>query len=154
METVFKTFVIFFGVLIFTRISGRRALSQATPFDVVLLLLIAASAEKALLGEDASLTNAALVTGTLVLLNVLLSYLKLRVPIVSLMFEGAPTVLVREGRILTGEMTMARVSTEDILEAARQTQGLLNMKQIRFAILETSGAISVIPYPDGGTEKE
>ncbi len=148
METIIKALAIYAVVLFYTRICGRRTLSQATPFDVVLLLLIAESAQNALLGADASLTNMVLVIGTLVLLDVLLSYLKLRVPIVSLLSEGAPTVLIRDGRILTDEMTSSRVSIEDILEAARQAHGLLNMAQIRFAILETSGSISIIPYPD------
>jgi uncharacterized membrane protein YcaP (DUF421 family) len=148
METVIKAFAVFVVVLVFTRITGRRTLSQATPFDVVLLLLIAEAGQNVMIGSDGSLTNTILVIGTLVLLDVVMSYLKLRVRTISLLIEGSPTVLIRDGQVLADVIKRARVSTDDILEAARQTQGVSNLLRVRFAILETSGAISIIPYPD------
>lgn len=147
METVVKAFVLYTAILIMTRLCGRRTLSQATPFDVVLVLLIAESAQNALVGSDGSLTNAVLVIATLILLDVVLSYLKLRVPFLSLLIEGAPTILIHEGLSRKDAMHRSRVSRADILEAARLSQGMSDVGQIRFAVLETSGAISIIPYP-------
>jgi uncharacterized membrane protein YcaP (DUF421 family) len=147
METVLKSFAVYAVILVLTRISGRRTLSQATPFDVVLVFLIAGSAQNVLLGNDGSLTNAFLVIITLILVNVVFSYVKLRFPFLSSLIEGAPTILIQEGHVKGGAMRRARVSTEDVLEAARLSQGLSDMAQIRFAVLETSGAISIIPFP-------
>ena len=148
METVLKAFAVYLAILVLTRISGRRTLSQATPFDVVLVFLIAGSAQNALLGTDGSLTNAFLVIVSLILVNVLFSYVKLRSPFLSSLIEGAPTVLIREGKV-QDDMRLARVSTEDVLESARLSQGISELSQIRFAVLETSGAISIIPFPPG-----
>jgi uncharacterized membrane protein YcaP (DUF421 family) len=147
METVLKAVAVYAIILVLTRLSGRRTLSQATPFDVVLLFLIANSAQTALLGPDGSLTNAALIIGTLVLVNVILTYLKLKIPFLSLLIEGAPTVLIHEGQSRHTAMQRARISAADILEAARLSQGMSHLDQIRFAVLETSGAISIIPFP-------
>lgn len=146
METVLKAFVIYAAIFILTRLSGRRTLSQATPFDVVLVLLIAESAQNALVGSDGSLTNAVLVIGALILIDVVLSYLKIKVPFLSLLIEGAPTILIHEGQARDDAIQRARVSSKDILEAARLTQGMSDLDQIRFAVLETSGAISIIPF--------
>lgn len=146
METVVKAVVIYTVILVLTRLCGRRTLSQATPFDVVLVLLIAESAQNVLVGSDGSLTNAVLIIITLILVDVGLSYLKLKVPFLSLLIEGAPTILIHEGRSRPDAMQHARISRADILEAARLTQGMSDIDQIRFAVLETSGAISIIPY--------
>ena len=151
METVLKAFAIYGVILVLTRLSGRRTLSQATPFDVILVLLIAESAQSALVGSDGSLTNAILLIGTLILADVVLSHLKLRVPLLSLLIEGAPTILIHEGQPRDAVMQRARVSANDILEAARLSQGISDMPQIRFAVLETSGAISIIPFPPTAT---
>lgn len=54
-------------------------------------------------------------------------------------------LLVYEGRVLTDRMKKARVDEHDILEAARQSQGLEELDQIKFAVLERSGGISIVP---------
>jgi uncharacterized membrane protein YcaP (DUF421 family) len=60
--------------------------------------------------------------------------------------DGGPTVLVEQGQVLHKRLKHARLDEGDILEAARSTQGLVELKQIRFAILERNGKISVIPF--------
>ncbi len=146
MESVLKALAIYGVIFFLTRISGRRTLSQATPFDVVLVLLIAEAAQSALVGSDGSLTNAVLIIATLILTDVLLSFLKVRAPSLALLIEGAPTILIHEGQLRRDAIRRARVSTEDILEAARRSLGLSDLGDIRFAVLETSGVISVIPF--------
>jgi uncharacterized membrane protein YcaP (DUF421 family) len=60
-------------------------------------------------------------------------------------FNGVPTVIVEEGRPLRDLMQRARVEEDDVLEAARRLQGLERMEQIKYAVLEKSGGISIIP---------
>jgi uncharacterized membrane protein YcaP (DUF421 family) len=116
-----------------------------TSFDFVLLLIIGESTQQALLGEDFSLTNAFLVIVTLMTLDVAISLWKQRSSRTNRIIEGVPTILVEGGRPLRALMDKARVREEEIMEAARRTQGLERMEQIKFAVLEVSGGISIIP---------
>ena len=79
MDTVIRALAVYAAILIMTRISGRRTLSQVTVFDLVLVLLIAETAQNALVGQDGSLTNAIVLMATLILTDVVLSLAKSRV---------------------------------------------------------------------------
>jgi len=148
MESVLRAAAIYLLLLILFRIAGRRSLADITTFDLLLLMIIGEATQQALLGNDFSLINAALVIVTLIVIDVGLSLLKLRHPAVDRLIEGSPTLIVEYGRPLRARLAEARLREEDILLAARQTQGLERMEQIRFAILEKNGKISIIPESD------
>jgi len=145
MESVLRAAAIYVFLLVLFRITGRRALSEITTFDFVLLLVIGEATQQALLGDDFSVINAFVVIGTLVLIDILLSLFKQRSPQVGRFLDGVPLIVVEYGKPLTQRLRKARLTEEDILEAARQSQGLERMEQIRFAVLEKNGQISVIP---------
>ena len=92
--------------------------------------------------------NAFVVIATLVLIDILLSLFKERSPRVGRFLDGVPLIVVEYGKPLTERLRKARLTEEDILEAARQSQGLERLEQIRFAVLEKNGQISVIPEPE------
>ncbi len=144
MDSVIRGFAIYFVLLIAIRFSGRRTIAQMTAFDFVLLLIIAETTQQAMLGEDFSVVNAATLILTLFGIDIALSYVKKWLPKVAIMIDGTPTVLVREGEVDTRALRWARLDEEDLLAAGRQ-QGITSLDQIRFAILEASGGISVIP---------
>lgn len=148
MESVIRGAGIYAVLLIIFRLSGRRTMSEMTPFDFVLLLIVAETTQQALLGEDFSLTNATLVIITIVLLDVLLSYAKQFSPSVALVLEGTPTVLISRGQPDARAMRRARVGLSEVMEAARLRHGLERLDQVRFAILEAGGHISIIPESD------
>ncbi len=144
MDSVIRGFAIYFVLLIAIRFSGRRTIAQMTAFDFVLLLIIAETTQQAMLGEDFSIVNAATLILTLFGIDIALSYVKKWLPKVAIMVDGTPTVLVRDGEVDTNALRWARLDEEDLLAAGRQ-QGITSLDQIRFAILEASGGISVIP---------
>lgn len=145
METIIRGTAVFFFLLLVIRLSGRRTMAQVTPFDFVLLLVVAETTQQAFLGDDFSLTNSFLLIILLFSLDILLSYLKSWFPRLALSIDGAPTVLVSKGNLDRRAMTKARVGLDDILVAARQQHGLEQLNQIKFAILEVDGNISIIP---------
>lgn len=147
MESVLRAAAIYVFLLVLFRITGRRALSEITTFDFVLLLVIGEATQQALLGDDFSVINAFVVIATLVLIDILLSLFKERSPKVGRFLDGVPLIVVEYGKPLTERLRKARLTEEDILEAARQSQGLERLEQIRFAVLEKNGQISVIPEP-------
>src|SRR5687767_1079139 len=145
MESVLRAAAVYVMLLILFRIAGRRVLSDMTSFDFVLILIIGDSAQQALLGDDFSLVNAMLVIVTLLTIDVGISLWKQRSDGANRLIEGIPTILVEHGRPLKQLMDKARVREEEILEAARRLQGLERMEQIKFAVLEVSGGISIVP---------
>jgi uncharacterized membrane protein YcaP (DUF421 family) len=145
MDTVLRGLSIYVFLLMIFRISGKRSLGQVTSFDFVLLLIIAETTQQALLGDDYSVTNAFLLIGTLVGLDIGLSLLKQRSAKLDRLLEGAPLVIVEEGEPLKDRMDKTRVDEEDILHAARELQGLERMEQIKYAVLERNGDITVVP---------
>jgi uncharacterized membrane protein YcaP (DUF421 family) len=145
MEAILRGAIIYSVLLLLFRISGNRALSQITTFDFVLLLVISEATQQALLGEDFSLTNALLVIVTMVLLDIGLSLWKQRSPQVEKVLEGLPIVILENGQPLKDRMDKERIDESDILAAARELQGLERIDQIKYAVLERSGGISIIP---------
>jgi uncharacterized membrane protein YcaP (DUF421 family) len=149
MDVVLRGVVVYFLLLAVFRVGGKRTLSQATTFDFVLLLIIAETTQQALVGDDASLTTAVLLIVTLIGFDILLSILKCRFQRLDALIEGVPMVILRDGRPLRQRMTKERVDEEDILCAAREAHGLERIDQIKHAVLERSGGISIIPRTAG-----
>ena len=145
MDTVLRALVVYAILLIVFRIAGKRSLAQITTFDFVLLLVIGEATQQGLLGDDFSLTNAALAITTLIGLDVGLSLLKDHFPKIGPWVDDVPLVIVENGQPLKDRMKKARVDESDILESAREKQGIERMDQIKYAVLERTGAISVIP---------
>ncbi|MGE0468284.1 MAG: DUF421 domain-containing protein [Nitrospira sp.] len=145
MDPVIRSAAVYVALLVFLRLAGRRTLIQMTSFDFVLLLIIGEATQNALLQNDSSVTNALLVVLTLISLDIAFSYIKQRVPIVARWIDGVPMIIVWDGRPLTDLMVKARVSEVDVLTAARESQGLERMEQIKYAVLETTGSISIVP---------
>ncbi|HTN31177.1 MAG TPA: YetF domain-containing protein [Pseudomonas sp.] len=146
MDAVLRAASIYVALLVLFRLAGRRSLAEITPFDLILLLIIGEATQQALLGDDFSITNSVLVISTLVTIDIGLSMLKLRSRTVARWLDGTPTLVVENGRPLKARMAEARLQEDDILQAARQGQGLERMDQIKYAILEPNGKISIIPY--------
>lgn len=148
MDSVIRAVAIYFALLIIFKFAGRRSLSELTIFDFVLLLIIGEATQQALLGDDFSITNAVLVIITLIAVDVLFSRIKWRWPAFDLWLEGSPTIVVENGAPIEGRLKAVRLRVEDILETAREKQGLERLDQIKFAIIEKNGKISIIPNDD------
>jgi uncharacterized membrane protein YcaP (DUF421 family) len=145
MESVIRPALVYGVVLLLLRLTGKRTLAQITSFDFVLLLIISEATQQALIGEDNSMINAAIVVATLIGINILISLLKQRYKWIDRMLDDIPLVIVADGKPLKERMDKARVDEDDVLDAARESCGLERMDQIRHAILERDGQISIIP---------
>lgn len=147
METVLRAAAIYLVLLVLFRLAGRRTLREMTAFDFVLLLIIGEATQQALLADDFSVTTAVVVVTTLIGLDIAMSLLKQRASRVERMIDGVPTILVADGKPLRERMRRARVDDQDVLERARASHGLERMDQIRFAVLEPGGDITIVPQP-------
>lgn len=145
MESVIRAAAIYLIMLLIVRLSGRRTLAQMTPFDFVLLLIVAETTQQALLGNDYSITNAAVLIAALFGMDVAFSYFKRWSSRFAKFIDGVPTVLVRDGEIDHRALERSRVDVSDILTAARSQHGLERLEQVKHAVLETDAGISIVP---------
>jgi len=149
MDAILRGASIYVFLMVLFRIAGKRSLGQVTTFDFVLLLIISEATQQALLGNDFSMTNAFLLITTLVAMDVGLTLWKRRSPRLDRLLEGTPLILVEDGKPLRDRMHKSRVDEADVLAAARALQGLERMEQIKYAVLERSGGISIVPREQG-----
>ncbi len=145
MEAPLRALAVYVFLLVIFRISGKRTLSQVTTFDFVLLLILGEATQQGLIGDDFSVTKALLLIVSLVGIDIGFSYLQEYVPWLDRAIEGLPLVIVEEGNIFEDRCKKSRVAVSDILEEARRTHGIERMDQVKYAVLERDGAISVIP---------
>src|SRR5688500_14222634 len=145
MDSVIRGLLTYLFLLLVFRISGKRTLSEATSFDLVLLLIISETTQQAMVQNDHSMTNGVLLIVTLVGVDILLSLLKQWFPAVDAWLDGVPVVIMDNGKVLKDRLNRERVDESDILEAAREQEGLESLDQIRYAVLERGGKITIVP---------
>src|SRR6195256_3537979 len=144
MDLVIRATVVFFFILLVTRIAGRRELSELEPFDVILLVVLGDLVQQGITQSDDSITGTLTVISTITLLSVAVSWASFRSPRARLIAEGEPIVLVQDGRPVERNMRRERITLADIQEEARQAQ-IASIGDIQWAILENDGKISCIP---------
>lgn len=145
MDSVLRGLAVFLTLMVIFRVAGKRTLHQTTTFDFVLILIISETVQQAMIDNDNSFTNAFVLVCTLVGINVLFSLLKRRSPAFTRFTEGTPVVLIDDGRPYRDRMDKERVDDDDILAAARCAHGIQRMKDVKYAVLERDGEISVVP---------
>jgi uncharacterized membrane protein YcaP (DUF421 family) len=145
MNPVFRAVIIFVILWMVFRIGGRRTLAEITTFDFILLLIIGDAAQNALIGEDFSITTASLVVVTLLLLDIGLGRLGLMSATIAHVIDSAPVIVIDNGRVLEKKLRAEGVDLEEVLAAARERHGLQSLDEIKYAIVERHGGISVVP---------
>ena len=144
MDTILHTVTIYLILLLVFALFGKRSLSDVTIFDFVILLIIAETTGSALVGEE-SVTASALSVITLLTLSWAFDLLSFRSKRLDTLLNDSPTVLVEHGEMVDDRARAFQVDEEDILQQARSSQGLERMDQVKYAILERDGRISIIP---------
>jgi uncharacterized membrane protein YcaP (DUF421 family) len=145
MYTVLRGLAVYVFLLLVFRIAGKRTLAETTTFDLVLLLIVSETIQQALVDNDSSMTSGFLLVLTLVTLNVLFSVLKVRYPWFERWIDGLPVIVVENGKALPDRMRRLRLDEDDVMEAARELQGLERLEQIKYAVVERSGHITIVP---------
>jgi uncharacterized membrane protein YcaP (DUF421 family) len=145
MDSVINAVVVYAFLRLVIGLTGRRNLAQLTAFELVLLIVIGGAVQRALVGDDPSLTNAAIIVATLIGLDLLLSLIERRSRGFGRVLRGEPLIVVENGRPLARRMHRAQLSEDDVMMAARLHHGLTTMDEVKYAILETNGEISIVP---------
>jgi uncharacterized membrane protein YcaP (DUF421 family) len=147
MDLVVRAVVVYVVVLLYTRILGRRELSQLQPFDLILLVVVGDLIQQGVTQSDNSVTGVVLVLSTIGMMVVLTSYLSFRFRRLRPYLDGEPVVIVENGKPIEVNMRRERLTLDDVAEQAR-LNNIDSLEKIKWAVLETSGQISFITKGD------
>jgi uncharacterized membrane protein YcaP (DUF421 family) len=143
MDIVLRATVVFFVVLLVTRVVGKRELASLEPFDVILLVVIGDLVQQGVTHSDYSLTGAILAIVTISLLTVATAYVSYRFRTLRPVLEGEPVVLIENGNLLDANLRRERLTVEELIAEARQ-QSIGSLDDVEWAVLETTGRISFL----------
>jgi uncharacterized membrane protein YcaP (DUF421 family) len=143
-EILLRTFVVYLTVLVLLRVAGKRELGQMTPFDLVVILVIANAVQNAMTGGDNSLVGGMLAAATLTITNIAVGRWGSRIPFFRRLVASQPRLLLRDGTPIKEAMAEERIDLEELEMAARE-HGIAELAGVTAAVLEEDGSISIIP---------
>lgn len=145
---VLRTAAVYVLVMVLVRLSGKRAVGQFTPFDLVMLILVGSAVQNGINGGDNSLTGAVIMATTLIGLNYAVAFATSRSRRAERILEGVPVVLARDGTLFESVLRRELVSRDDFKESLRMN-GVEDVSEVELALLETNGSISVVAKKRG-----
>lgn len=143
MDIVLRATAMFVFVFVLLRLLGKRELSQMTPFEFVVLVVLGDFIQQGVTHNDFSLTGAALAVGTFAFWSLLFSWTAYLSPKAERFLEGEPLVVIRDGALLEKNLRQDRLTRREI-ESAMRLNGIASVKDVAWAILEPQGKISFI----------
>jgi uncharacterized membrane protein YcaP (DUF421 family) len=146
LEKVLRTVLVYGGLAVLLRLAGKRDLAQVNTFDLVVMMLLSNVVQNAIIGADNSLTGGLLGAVVLIAVNAVWVRVVNRRPGLTSVFEGTPTDLVRDGR-LVADMRRLGLRRADVAAVLRR-QGAASIDEVERASLEPGGSIVVDLKPD------
>ena len=143
-ELVLRCTAIYLALLLGFRLFGKREVGQMTLFDLVVVLLVANAVQPAMTGPDASLLGGLIIIATLLTLNSLISYIRVRVPLVNRLVEPSPVVVAKNGKWLKDVLKKQQLTDNEVMAALRE-HGLETVGEAKEVVLEADGSLSVVP---------
>ena len=153
MDVVIRATVIFWLLWFLLRATGKRELSEMTPFELIVLMVSGDLIQQGVNGEDQSSVGAALAVATMMLWAVGFSYASYRSKLLRRGLESQATVLVRDGVVDERALRVQRMTVGELLEEARLA-GVADLSDVAFAVLESDGRMSFVRRPPDATGDE
>ncbi len=145
--TAIRTAIIYLFLIAALRVTGKRQLGELQPIELVVTLLISDLASVPMQESGAPLLSGLIPIAVLVSLELILSALMMKSNRLSRLISGNPVVLINDGKLSQKALRQLRLTVEDLLETLRQ-QDIFDLRDIRYAIAETNGSISLFKHAD------
>jgi uncharacterized membrane protein YcaP (DUF421 family) len=142
LEKIFRTVIVYIGMVFLLRVFGKRELAQLNPFDLVVLLLLSNSVQNAIIGADNTVTGGLLGAVTLLFMNYLVVRFMFRHKRLDQILEGTPTVLIENGELRRGALAK-ELLTESELQTVAHRQGFDSLNEIQTCTLEPGGVFFI-----------
>ncbi|ALR20972.1 DUF421 domain-containing protein [Sphingobium baderi] len=153
MDIILRASVMFFIMYFLLRLLGKRELSQVTPFELVLLIVMGDLVQQGITHNDLSMTGAALAISTIAFWALTLSWITYLSPRAERILEGVPRVLVKDGALIAPNMRRDRITRAE-LEIEMRLAGIARIAEVAWAILEPNGKISFIARTQDGPARQ
>lgn len=144
IDIVIRSGVVYLAIIIGLRLAGKRHLGQLTIPDFVLILLISNAVQNAMVGDNTSLLGGLAAAGTLLVINIGVSYLIFKNKTAKRALEGSPVLLIYNGVPALEHLAKEEITQEEMLGIVRE-HGLEKFADVYTAVLELDGTISVVP---------
>ena len=142
ISIIIKTFVLYFFIVVCYRIMGKKEVGQLSIIDLIVSILIAELAAMSIEEVDRSIFISIIPIALLVIIQVSLSLLTLKSNTFRKFIDGNPQVLINKGKVNFKQMQKTRYSLDDLISQLRE-QGIKNLDEVNYAILENNGKLSV-----------
>ena len=143
-EIVLRTAVVYLFLVVVMRISGKREVGQMSILELIVVLIISDAVQNSMVGENTTIWGGLVAVLTLLGLDAALKWWAHRSGRVRRAIEGEPRLVIRDGRLLTHALDEEHIEAEEVRAAVR-AHGLARVEDVRLAVLEVDGSISVIP---------
>jgi uncharacterized membrane protein YcaP (DUF421 family) len=150
LEIAMRSAAVYIAMLVGLRLAGKRYAGQLSPHDFVLILLVSNAVQNAMVGENTSVHGGLVAAGTLIVLNLVITRFVLHNRRFSRLLAGSPTLLVHNGQMIEEHLAHECILPEE-LEAQIREHGFEGPEEVKSAIQEVDGSISVIGF---GSQKE
>jgi len=144
LPIILRTLFFYIVVLVMMRIMGKREIGNLSPFDLVVSIMIAELAALPIENTDKPLLEGVIPLLVLLAAEVSLAYLALKSEFMRGLINGTPSIVVAQGKIMEKEMRKLRYNINDLLVGLR-TQGIVDINDVEYAVMEPSGTLNVIP---------
>jgi uncharacterized membrane protein YcaP (DUF421 family) len=141
---IFRAIIVYVFLIVILRITGKRQVGQLAPFDLVLLLVLSNAVQNAMNGGDNSLTGGLISATTLVALNWFVGCATFRSKRLEQLIEGRPLILIHNGQVDYDALNSVKMTVHE-LKAALRAEGIAAESEVRFAVVENNGHVSVVP---------
>ena len=152
-EVAARVAIVYLFLVIVLRLSGKREVGQMSILELIVVLLISDAVQNSMVGDNTSVWAGPIAVTTLLGLDYGLGWLTLRSRRIRHLIEGEPRLLVRDGKLLVKALREENLEPEVVLRAIR-SHGLARIEDVRMAVLETDGSISVIAIEHAGTASD
>lgn len=142
-EKILRSLIVYFFLLIMFRLLGKREVAQMTVFDLVVLLILSNVLQNAMIGPDNSVTGGLIGAATILAINWAVGRAAFSSRWFEKTIEGVPTLLVHSGEMVLPNLRRTNISREELLSNLR-SQGIFDLEEVRAAVLEPSGKLSVL----------
>lgn len=139
-----RTVIVYAVLVAGLRLAGKRQIGQMTPFDLVVILLVANALQNAMVGRDTSVSGGLIAAGVLLGANYAVAFASERVPLFRRAVEGSPRLLISDGKFLAASLKAEGIEEDEVMMAIRE-HGIADVQGVKMAVLEVDGSISIVP---------
>lgn len=151
LEKVLRSGLVYLFMVVGLRLFGKRELAQTNTFDLIVLLTLSNTLQNAIIGDDSSITGGVIGASSLLVMNYLVVRFLFRRAKLDRYLEGAPVLLIRDGKVQQRNLDHELITLTELTAAAHK-QGLRNLEDVDRCVLETGGSITFIPKDPSPTQ--